>query len=78
MRVRPEEVAATGMFNDFPATFEQLAPAGAWIISQIPPRRACGFRGGTACWPGPAPGHLGGELTKPGGRPAYNGGVANL
>ena len=36
MRVRPEEVAATGMFNDIPATFKQLAPAGAWILSQIP------------------------------------------
>jgi hypothetical protein len=36
MRVRPEEVAATGMFNEHPATFEQLAPAGAWILSQIP------------------------------------------
>jgi hypothetical protein len=37
MRVRPEEVAATGMFNDLPVTFEQLAPAGACIISQITP-----------------------------------------
>jgi hypothetical protein len=35
-RIRPEEVAATGMFNDLPVTFEQLAPAGAWILSQIP------------------------------------------
>jgi len=37
MRVRPEEVAATGMMNDHPATFEQLVPAGAWILFQIPP-----------------------------------------
>jgi len=29
MRVRPEEVAATGVYNDHPATYEQLAPAGA-------------------------------------------------
>src|SRR5437660_11978427 len=36
MRVRPEEVAATGMFNDLPATFKQVEPAGAWILSQIP------------------------------------------
>jgi hypothetical protein len=37
IRVRPEEVAATGMFNDIPVTFEQLAPAGAWILAQIAP-----------------------------------------
>jgi hypothetical protein len=36
MRVRPEEVAATGLYNDLPATFEQLAPGGAWILAQIP------------------------------------------
>jgi hypothetical protein len=37
MRVRPEEVAATGMFDDLPATFEQLAHGGGWILTQIPP-----------------------------------------
>jgi hypothetical protein len=37
MRVRPEEVAATGLYDDFPTTFEQLVPAGAWILVEIPP-----------------------------------------
>jgi hypothetical protein len=37
MRVRPEEVAATAMYDDHPATFDQLASAGAWIMSQLPP-----------------------------------------
>lgn len=37
MRVRPEEVAATGMYNGLPATFEQLVPAGEWILSQLLP-----------------------------------------
>lgn len=37
MRVRPEEVAATAMYDDHPATFAQLEPAGAWILSQLPP-----------------------------------------
>ena len=35
LRVRPEEVAATGMINDLPATFEQLETAGTWIMSEI-------------------------------------------
>jgi hypothetical protein len=35
IRVRPEEVAATGLFNDLPATYAQLEPAGAWILSQL-------------------------------------------
>src|SRR5262249_1482911 len=35
IRVRPEEAAATGLFNDLPADFEQLAPAGAWILQQL-------------------------------------------
>jgi hypothetical protein len=37
IRVRPEEVAATGLYNDLPARFAQLEPGGTWILSQIPP-----------------------------------------
>jgi hypothetical protein len=37
MRVRPEEVAATALYDDHPTTFEQLESAGAWILSQLPP-----------------------------------------
>jgi hypothetical protein len=35
-RVRPEEAAATALLNDLPAVFEQLAPAGAWVLAQTP------------------------------------------
>jgi len=35
IRVRPEEVAATGMFDDLPATFSQLEPAGEWILQRL-------------------------------------------
>jgi hypothetical protein len=35
-QIRPEEVAASGMFDDLPASFAQLEPAGAWILAQIP------------------------------------------
>ncbi len=38
IRVRPEEVAATGLHDELPAGFAQLAPAGAWILAQIPLR----------------------------------------
>jgi hypothetical protein len=37
IRVRPEEAAATGLFNDLPAVFGQLAPAGEGVLAQIPP-----------------------------------------
>ncbi len=37
IRVRPEEAAATGLYNDLPINFEQLASAGAWILAQLPP-----------------------------------------
>ncbi len=36
MRVRPEEVAAAGLFDDFPVAFEELERAGTWILDQIP------------------------------------------
>jgi hypothetical protein len=36
MRIRPEEVAAAGLFDDFPVAFEELERAGAWILDQIP------------------------------------------
>ena len=26
-----------GLFDDLPVTFEQLTPAAAWIVSEIPP-----------------------------------------
>lgn len=34
IRVRPEEVAASGMF-DLPATFAQLEPAGQWVLQRL-------------------------------------------
>jgi hypothetical protein len=42
IRVRPEEAAATGLFNDLPAVFDQLAPAGAWVLAQLPAPTASG------------------------------------
>jgi len=36
IRVRPEEVAAAGLFDDLPASFAQLAPAGEWILAHLP------------------------------------------
>jgi hypothetical protein len=35
IRVRPEEVAAAAMFDDLPATFPQLEPAGRWILQRL-------------------------------------------
>ena len=35
VRVRPEEVAATGMLDDFPFTFVQLEPVGHWIMEHL-------------------------------------------
>ncbi len=37
IRVRPEEVAATALYNHFPTQFVDLAVGGTWILSQIPP-----------------------------------------
>jgi hypothetical protein len=36
IRIRPEEVAATAMFDQLPATFAQLEPAGRWVLSRLP------------------------------------------
>ena len=35
VRVRPEEVAAAGLFDSLPATIDQLEPAGQWIIDRL-------------------------------------------
>lgn len=35
IRVRPEEVAATGFFDDLPAGFTELEPAGQWILERL-------------------------------------------
>ena len=36
LRVRPEEVAAAGLFNDT-VSFQDVVPAGEWILSQLQP-----------------------------------------
>ncbi len=35
IRVRPEETAAAGLFEDRPARFAQVEPAGQWILEQL-------------------------------------------
>lgn len=35
IRVRPEEVAATGLFDDLPVEFTELEPAGHWILKRL-------------------------------------------
>ncbi len=33
IRIRPEEIAAAGFFDELPAKYEQLEPAGQWILA---------------------------------------------
>jgi hypothetical protein len=35
IRVRPEEVAAAGLFDDLPVPHAQLEPAGRWILERL-------------------------------------------